>query len=131
MVVSLSKSRTLRPAIMRILTKQLGCVAEHLRAVCISSMHLDESLFQNCYHIFRSIEQILEGDILRRDRCLGIEFCQEIFSALDHCLLHVWERFPPFAQYVWHLQGLLQYLHPAMAYDQGGGSQLAQSLHSV
>ncbi len=110
-VVSLSRSCTLRPAIVNILVNQLNQVAEHLRAVCLTSSPLDECLFKNSYHILHSLEQILEADILRQDQCLSADLCCHVFSALDDCLLHVWERFELFALYVWHIQSLIQYLH--------------------
>lgn len=73
-------------------------------------MPMEPHTYENIYHVMWCLERVLGEEINSGSKVIGASVLVHIDRLLDDSLLHISGEFPLFAQYVWHIGGLLRTL---------------------
>ena len=112
-IVTLLRHSSLRAKGAAMVARRLHEFSDLLRCVKTQSVSLQPHAFENVYHVVWCLEKVISEEINSGTKVITDSVVENIGRLLDDTLLHISDTFPLFAQYVWHIGGLLQTLEHA------------------
>ena len=109
-IVTLLRHASLRAKGTALLARRLCDFSNFLRLVKTQTVPMEPHTYENIYHVMWCLERVLGEEINSGSKVIGDCVLVHIDRLLDDSLLHISGEFPLFAQYVWHIGGLLRTL---------------------